>query len=124
MWKTVEPGAGGLRWPLPEGCALPGRAPNIDGAASPDDVFPPQGAPLPFDDGALPKCQPCTYGLKFADIDGDGVWFLDLVVRGALVGWFVCFRVTSLGWDCEDALVSHALIQASPLASTADSGIE
>ena len=31
-----------------------------------DSADAPPHAPLP--DGALPKCQPCTYGLKFADI--------------------------------------------------------
>lgn len=49
---------------------------------SPEGV--PQGPPV---DGALPARQPCTYGLKFADIDGvvvgGGVVFVGCLAIGS-----------------------------------------
>ena len=47
---------------------------------SPEEV--PQGPPV---DGALPARQPCTYGLKLADIDGVMVGCGVVVVVGCLV---------------------------------------
>jgi hypothetical protein len=57
---------------------------------SPEGV--PQGPPV---DGALPARQPCTYGLKFADIDG-------VVVAGGvvLVGYL------AIGGEMDETLAS------------------
>ena len=55
---------GWLSWPWLDWLA-PGRALNVEGDS-------------PAFDGALPMHRPCTYGLKFADIDG-------VVVAGGVV---------------------------------------
>jgi hypothetical protein len=60
---------------------------------SPDGV--PQGPPV---DGALPARQPCTYGLKFADIDG-------VVVGGEVV--FVGYL--AIGGEMDEILASASV---------------